>query len=154
MVLRRLHTLARMGYVTALLFVLSACTKDTSEELPFKSPAFFRGKWQTPTEEFLDGSSFTWYEFEFTNETIVEINNLYQTTIDYRETFPPNKFEIVVQKNDSDFEISITSKTGDEVPHSFMNQFYRRFSRLALRDGSEGIELRFAGTSGAYMIRK
>lgn len=140
--------------LTLSLLLIFSCTKDKSEEFPFKSPAFFRGQWKSPTEEFSDGSAFTWYEFEFTNQTIVEINNLYQNTIDYKETFPPDKFDIVVQKSDDDFEITITSKTGDAVPYSFMNQFYRRFSRLSLQDGSEAIELRFGGTSGAYVIRK
>jgi hypothetical protein len=137
----------------SLLLILS-CTKDNSEKSPFNSPAFFQGQWKSPPEEFSDGSTFTWYEFEFTNQTVVEINHLYQNTIDYKQTFPADKFEIVVQKSDNDFEITITSKTGDAVPYSFMNQFYRRFSRLSLRDGSEGIELRFGGTSGAYVIRK
>ena len=140
--------------LTLCLLLIFSCAKNNSEEFPFNSPAFFKGQWKSPTENFSDGTSFTWFEFEFTNQTIVEINNLYQHTIDYKETFPPDKFEIVVQKSDSDFEITITSKSREEVPYSFMNQFYRRFSRLSLPDGSEGIELRFGGTSGAYVIRK
>ena len=140
--------------LAVVLLLLGSCSKDQSESFPFGSPLFFKGQWKSPTENFSDGTSFTWFEFEFTNQTIVEINNLYQRTIDYKETFPPDKFEIVVQKSDSDFEITITSKGGEKVPYSFMNQFYRRFSRMSLPDGSEGIELRFGGTSGAYVIRK
>ncbi|MFM1878148.1 MAG: hypothetical protein RLZZ241_1014 [Bacteroidota bacterium] len=148
-----LCNLALLGILAGSLLLLLGCNKDTSETLPFRSPAFFQGKWKSPTEDFSDGSSFTWFEFDFTSQTIIETNHLYQRTIDYRQTFPIDKFEIAIQKSDNNFEITVTSKTGDSVPYSFLNQFYRKFARLRLADGSEGIELLFGGTSGAYLIR-
>lgn len=133
------------------LFISLGCSND-EVDTNFSPPQLLQGTWVSPVEDF------QYMKLTIKKTNIIEENYelIYSNLpyIDFVKEYDSNDYIITETIEESSYEFTIKRKDGGIIDEqNAITSIYRGY-RLVNYDNQMVLELRYAGTSGAYLVRE